>query len=293
MSSLYGLAAIPSVRRLIDLALDEDLGRGDVTSQVTVGEDGPLVVADMNARASIVAFGLDVAAAVFHLVDPRITLERPVRDGAHVEPGAILLTARGPAHAVLAAERTALNFAQRLSGVATLARRYAAAVAATGRAARVVDTRKTTPGFRVLEKAAVLAGGCHNHRFDLGSGVLIKDNHIVACGSVRAAVEAARARAPHPLRIEVEVTDLGELDQAIAAGAEIVLLDNMTPAEVTVAAARAHDHKLMVEVSGGVTLATIADYARAGADLISVGALTHSAPAVDIGLDFRAQPATA
>ncbi len=284
-TSPRGLAAIPAVRRLIELALDEDLGRGDVTSSVTLGGDGPRVTAEMNAREPIVVFGLDVAAAVFALVDPAIELEPHVRDGARVERGAVLLTVSGPAHTVLAAERTALNFVQRLSGVATIARRYADAVAGTK--ARVVDTRKTTPGSRVLEKAAVLAGGCANHRFDLGSGVLIKDNHIAACGSVRAAVEAARARAPHPLRVEVEVTNLGELDEALAAGAEVVLLDNMTPSQVEVAAARAHSRGAVVEVSGGITLATILDYARAGADLISVGALTHSAPAVDIGLDVR------
>jgi nicotinate-nucleotide pyrophosphorylase (carboxylating) len=284
---LRGLAAIPSVRRLIDLALDEDLGRGDVTSQVTVGSAGPLITAEMNVRVPIVVFGVDLAAAVFGLVDPAIEVEVHVEDGARLEPGEVILTAKGPAHGVLAAERTALNFIQRLSGTATLARRYADAVAAAGavRACKVVDTRKTTPGFRVLEKAAVLAGGCWNHRFDLGSGILIKDNHIAACGGVRAAVEAARAKAPHPLRIEVEVTNLSELDEALAAGAEIVLLDNMTPAQVEVAAARAHARHVVVEVSGGVTLATIGDYARAGADLISVGALTHSAPAVDIGLD--------
>lgn len=280
-----GLAAIPAVRRLIELALDEDLGRGDVTSQITVGSEGRKVTADMIAREPIVAFGIDVVAAVFALVDPAIEIELHAHDGARIDRGGLLMTARGPAHSVLAAERTALNFAQRLSGVATLAKRYADAVAGTK--AKVVDTRKTTPGFRALEKAAVLAGGCGNHRFDLGSGILIKDNHIAACGSVRAAVEAAKAKAPHPLRVEVEVTNLGELDEALAAGAEIVLLDNMTPAQVEVAAARAHGRGVMVEVSGGVTLATIADYARAGADLISVGALTHSAPAVDIGLDVR------
>ncbi|HUS31054.1 MAG TPA: carboxylating nicotinate-nucleotide diphosphorylase [Kofleriaceae bacterium] len=283
--ALRGLAAIPAVRRLIELALDEDLGRGDITSSVTLGPDGREVVADMNAREPIVAFGVDVAAAVFALVDPRIELEIHSPDGSRVDRGGLLLTARGPAHNVLAAERTALNFVQRLSGVATQAKRYADAVAGTK--ARVVDTRKTTPGYRVLEKAAVLAGGCGNHRFDLGSGILIKDNHIAACGSVRAAVEAAKVRAPHPLRIEVEVTNLGELDEALAAGAEIVLLDNMTPSQVEVAAARAHSRGVLVEVSGGITLATIADYARSGADLISVGALTHSAPAVDIGLDVR------
>jgi nicotinate-nucleotide pyrophosphorylase (carboxylating) len=286
--SVRGLAAIPAVRRLIDLAIDEDLGRGDVTSSVTVGADGPAVQADMVSREPIVVFGVEVAAAVFHAIDSTIAIEVVAGDGARVDRGGLIMTVRGRAHGVLAAERTALNFVQRLSGVATLARRYADAVASSGSGkAKVVDTRKTTPGFRVLEKAAVLAGGCSNHRFDLGSGVLIKDNHIAACGSVRQAVEAAKARAPHPLRIEVEVTNLGELDEALAAGAEIVLLDNMTPAQVEVAAARAHGKGVHVEVSGGITLATIGDYARAGADLISVGALTHSAPAVDIGLDVR------
>ena len=286
---LRGLSAIPAVRRLIELALDEDLGRGDVTSQVTVGTDGPTIRADMNVREPIVAFGVDIAAAVFAMVDSTIDVEIISPDGSRLDRGALIMTVNGPAHGVLAAERTALNFIQRLSGVATLAKRYADAVASAGAGAkaRVIDTRKTTPGFRVLEKAAVLAGGCGNHRFDLGSGILIKDNHIAACGSVRAAVEAAKARAPHPLRIEVEVTNLGELDEALAAGAEVVLLDNMSPAQVEVAAARAHGRNVIVEVSGGITLATIGDYARAGADLISVGALTHSAPAVDIGLDVR------
>jgi nicotinate-nucleotide pyrophosphorylase (carboxylating) len=285
MFELRGLAAIPAVRRLIELALDEDLGRGDVTSKITVGTDGPTIAAEMAAREPVVAFGVDVAAAVFALVDPRTQLEIHAPDGTRVDRGGVLVTVRGPAHGILAAERTALNFVQRLSGVATLSRRYADAVAGTK--ARVVDTRKTTPGFRALEKAAVLAGGCSNHRFDLGSGVLIKDNHIAACGSVRAAVEAAKAEAPHTLRVEVEVTNLGELDEALAAGADIVLLDNMTPAQIEVAAARAHGRGVLVEVSGGITLATVAEYARAGADLISVGALTHSAPAVDIGLDIR------
>ena len=284
-----GLAELPAVRRLIELAIDEDLGRGDVTSRAVFGPpapDSPRVVADVIAREPLIAFGIEIAAAVFAMVDPRIAIERGSFDGASVGHGARLLTVRGAAESVLAAERTALNFVQRLSGVATLASRYAAAVAGTR--ARVVDTRKTTPGFRVLEKAAVAAGGCGNHRFDLGSGILIKDNHIAACGSVHAAVEAAIARAPHPLRIEVEVEDLDQLDEALAAGAEVVLLDNMSPAEVAVAAARAHGHDVIVEVSGRITLATVADYARAGADRISVGALTHSAPSADIALDVRA-----
>jgi nicotinate-nucleotide pyrophosphorylase (carboxylating) len=284
---LRGLAAIPAVRRLIELALDEDLGRGDVTSQATVGKDGPTIRADMAVREPIVVFGVDIAAAVFAMVDARIEVEIISPDGSRLDRGAVIMSVAGPAHGVLAAERTVLNFIQRLSGTATLAKRYADAVASAGGRAKVIDTRKTTPGFRVLEKAAVLAGGCANHRFDLGSGILIKDNHIAACGSVRAAVEAAKQNAPHPLRIEVEVTNLGELDEALAAGAEIVLLDNMSPAQVEVAAARAHGRNVVVEVSGGITLATIGDYARAGADLISVGALTHSAPSVDIGLDVR------
>jgi nicotinate-nucleotide pyrophosphorylase (carboxylating) len=279
-----GLARLPHVRRLIELALDEDLGRGDVTTAATVGKRDTQAVAVMNARVSLTVAGLDVAAAVFYMVDPRIVIERHAADGDRVEPGARLLTARGPAAEILMAERTALNFVQRLSGVATLAYRYADAV--VGTAAKVVDTRKTTPGYRVLEKAAVLAGGCGNHRFDLGSGVLIKDNHIVACGGVEAAVSRARRDAPHPLRVECEVTNLVELDAALAAGADVVLLDNMTPAQVHEAAVRAHARKVLVEVSGGITLATLRAYAEAGADLISVGALTHSAPAVDIGLDF-------
>ena len=281
---IRGLARLPHVRRLIELALDEDLGRGDVTTAATVGRRDTQAVALMNARVPLTVAGLDVAAAVFALVDPRISIERHADDGDRLEPGARLLTARGSAAEILMAERTALNFVQRLSGVATQARRYADAVAGTP--ARVIDTRKTTPGYRVLEKAAVLAGGCGNHRFDLGSGILIKDNHIVACGGVAAAVTQARRDAPHPLRIECEVTNLEELDEAIAAGAEAVLLDNMTPDQVREAAARAHARHVLVEVSGGVTLATLRAYAEAGADLISVGALTHSAPAVDIGLDF-------
>ncbi|MEZ4400034.1 MAG: carboxylating nicotinate-nucleotide diphosphorylase [Kofleriaceae bacterium] len=284
-SALRGLALLPHVRRLIELALDEDLGRGDVTTASTVGAAATTAVAVMNARVPMTVFGLDIAAAVFALVDPRITVERHVADGAQVAGGRTpLVTARGPAAELLMAERTALNFVQRLSGVATMAARYAAAVAGTP--CRVVDTRKTTPGYRVLEKAAVAAGGCGNHRFDLGSGILIKDNHIVACGGVAAAVERARATAPHPLRIECEVTDQAELVAAIDAGAELVLLDNMTPDQVRAATALAHARGVRCEVSGGITLATIRAYAEAGADLISVGALTHSAPAVDIGLDF-------
>jgi nicotinate-nucleotide pyrophosphorylase (carboxylating) len=286
LDSGSGLARLPAVVRLIELALDEDLGRGDVTTLSVVWEHDQRGEAEIRAREPLVVFGLDVAAAVFHRVDAALATEALVRDGAGVAPGDRVLAVRGPVRAMLGAERTALNFLQRLSGVATQARRYADRVAGTG--ARVVDTRKTTPGYRVLEKAAVVAGGCFNHRFDLGSGILIKDNHIAACGSVKAAVERARARAPHGLRIEVEVDTLEQLGQALDAGAEIVLLDNMDVEQVREAAARAHARGVLIEVSGGVTLDTVRGYAEAGADLISAGALTHSAPTVDLGLDMLA-----
>jgi nicotinate-nucleotide pyrophosphorylase (carboxylating) len=281
-----GYAKLPAVQRLIDLALDEDLGRGDVTTAAVIGTADKIIVAQLVAREPLVAFGLDLAAEVFARVDPAISVDDALEDGAVAEKGETLGRVRGPAGSVLVGERVALNFLQRLSGVATLSRRYAGAVEGTG--ARVVDTRKTTPGYRVLEKAAVAAGGCFNHRFDLSAGVLIKDNHIAACGSVTDAVERARANAPHPLRIEVEVTDELELEQALSAGADIVLLDNMSPDRVAPCARRARERGALVEVSGGITLDSVRAFAEAGADIISCGALTHSAPAVDIALDFTA-----
>ncbi|RMH38595.1 MAG: carboxylating nicotinate-nucleotide diphosphorylase [Deltaproteobacteria bacterium] len=280
------LARLPAVQRLIELALDEDLGRGDVTTDAVVGPGDGVARAAVVAREPLVVFGLDVAAAVFTAVSPAIEVAPAIADGAEVAAGAVVARVSGPAADVLMAERTALNFLQRLSGIATLSRAFARAVAGTG--ARVVDTRKTTPGWRALEKAAVRAGGCYNHRFDLGSGVLIKDNHIAACGSVAEAVARARRAAPHSLRVEVEVGDFDELDAALDAGADVVLLDNMSPEQVERAAARAHARGVLVEASGGISLDTVADYARRGVDLLSAGALTHSARAVDIALDFLA-----
>jgi len=278
------VATSPAVLRLIELALEEDLGRGDVTTEV-LGVDTGELAATIVAREPLVAFGLSVAAVVFQRVDPAVQIEIIQPDGERLEPGQGALRATGRASSILTAERTALNFVQRLSGVATMASHFAAEV--KGTRARVVDTRKTTPGYRILEKAAVRAGGCHNHRADLGSGILIKDNHIVACGSVTEAVKRALANAPHGLRVEIEVDTDAQLDEAIAAGAHIVLLDNMSVAEVEVAAKKAQAAGLLVEVSGGITLGTVGDYARAGADIISSGAITHSAPAVDLGLDIR------
>ena len=281
---MINLARLPDVSQLIDLALAEDLGRGDVTSASVLDGDGGQVTASLVARAELVVFGLEVARAVLERIDPRIGWSPLCGDGAVAPAGSVIARLDGPAVPILAAERTALNFLQRLSGVATLSRQFAQAVAGT--TTRVVDTRKTTPGWRALEKAAVRAGGCHNHRADLGSGVLIKDNHIAACGGVDIAVSRARARAPHSLRIEVEVDSLDQLAQAIAAHADLVLLDNMSVEQVEQAARTAHAAGVQVEVSGGVTLERAALYARAGADYISVGALTHSARAVDIALDF-------
>ncbi len=278
------VATSPAVLQLIELALEEDLGRGDVTTEVLEVNSGELS-ACIVAREPMVVFGLSVAAVVFQRVDSSVQVEMLRKDGDSLEAGQGAMRVTGRASSVLTAERTALNFLQRLSGVATMASLFAEAVKGTN--ARVVDTRKTTPGYRVLEKAAVRAGGCHNHRADLGSGILIKDNHIVACGSVGEAVGRALRSAPHGLRVEIEVDTDEQLDEAIAAGAHIVLLDNMSVEQVKEAALKAQAAGLLVEVSGGITLETVGDYARAGADIISSGALTHSAPAVDLGLDIR------
>jgi nicotinate-nucleotide pyrophosphorylase (carboxylating) len=277
----------PAVLALIDLALEEDLGRGDVTTSSIFEGDGGPVTGIFLAKQPLVVFGLEVAAQVMSQVSPGIRFAPRVPDGSRVADRTVIADVTGSAAAVLAAERTALNFLQRLSGVATIASRFAEAVAGTS--ARVVDTRKTTPGWRALEKAAVRAGGCFNHRFDLGSGILIKDNHIAACGGdVRAAVSRASARAPHPLRIEVEVTSLAQLEDALAAGADVFLLDNMSLQDMEQGIKMVHGKGKLVEISGGINLDTVGAIARLGPDIISAGALTHSAKAVDISLDFTA-----
>jgi nicotinate-nucleotide pyrophosphorylase (carboxylating) len=271
----------PSVDALIAMALEEDLGRGDVTSEVIFDEAAP-ASGQIIAKESLVVAGIEVARAVFLRVDPRSRFDAVVHDGQHVQKGEPVARVSGTARAVLASERTALNFVQRLSGIATLTRRFVDLVAGTP--ATICDTRKTAPGWRALDKLAVKAGGGANHRADLASGVLIKDNHIAACGSVRAAVERARARAPHSLRVEVEVTRLDQIDEALAAGAEVILLDNMTPAGVR-EAVQAIARRAVIEVSGGINLDTVRAFAEAGPDRISVGALTHSARAVDLSLE--------
>jgi nicotinate-nucleotide pyrophosphorylase (carboxylating) len=271
----------PAVEALIALALEEDLGRGDVTSEA-IFEASATSSGQIMAKEPLVLAGMAVAAAVFARVDRDTRFIARVEDGKKVAKGEIVAVVEGRTRALLSAERTALNFLQRLSGVATLTRRFVDTVAGTR--ARIVDTRKTTPGWRALDKDAVRAGGGSNHRVDLAAGVLIKDNHVAACGGVKAAVERARARAPHSLRVEVEVTELAQIAEALAAGADIILLDNFDPPKVA-QAVKEIGGRALIEVSGGINLDTVREFAEAGPDLISVGALTHSARAVDLSLE--------
>ncbi|MBM4377113.1 MAG: carboxylating nicotinate-nucleotide diphosphorylase [Deltaproteobacteria bacterium] len=273
----------------VSRALEEDLSSGDLTSEACVPGTA-VATAEAIARHPMVACGGEVFRRVFQLVDPATSVDLLVPDGAHVEAADVLWRAHGPARSLLMAERVALNFAQRMTGIATLARRYVAALPA-GSTTRIADTRKTTPGLRAFERYAVRTGGAHNHRDDLGSAVMIKDNHIVAAGGIEAAVARARERAPHTSRVEVEVTNADELERALTAGADIVMLDNMNDDAVRASVARcrrlgAPPRGPIVEASGGITLERIPRLAAAGVDVISVGALTHSAPAADISLEF-------
>lgn len=265
---------------LIDLALDEDAGLGDVTSRA-IFPAKHTSRAFLEAGHDLVVCGLQVAERVFTRVDPALKVTLTASDGDRVKKGGVVLRVAGPTASLLTAERTALNFIQRLSGIATLSRKFAAAVSGTG--TRVIDTRKTMPAFRALEKYAVRCGGCANHRSSLGEHVLIKDNHIAAAGSLTKAVKLCRAAAPHLAKIEVEAKTLAEVREAVRAGAEVILLDNMTPAMIRNAVAIIGGAAL-IEVSGGVRYETLREFALPGVDLISVGALTHSAPAADLSL---------
>lgn len=284
------MSALPPVvvDEIVGRALAEDLGSGDITSDACV-EDHVHAVAIAVARHPMVVCGGAVFVRAFTLLDAAIAIDVLERDGAAVEAGATLWRVRGRARSVLGAERVALNFVQRMSGIATEARRYVAALT-PGSRTRIADTRKTTPGLRMFERYAVRTGGAHNHRDNLGAAVMIKDNHIVAAGSITTAIERAQIRAPHSSRIEVEVTTLAELDEALAAGADIIMLDNMDTPTVEAALARvrgAGGPRPIIEASGGITLERVRELSGAGVDVISVGALTHSAPAADISLELQ------
>ncbi|MAU21403.1 MAG: nicotinate-nucleotide diphosphorylase (carboxylating) [Martelella sp.] len=270
----------PAVRR----ALEEDLGlAGDITANAVIpaGHRSTVVMA---ARRPGVIAGLDAAELAFALVDPAIVMTRHVADGDKVEAGDIVATVTGPSRALLTGERTALNFLGHLSGIATVTAGVVSAVAGTG--AAIVCTRKTTPGLRALEKYAVKAGGGGNHRFSLADAVLIKDNHIAIAGGIRPALQAARKHAGHMVKIEIEVDTLDQLREAMDEGVDAVLLDNMSPETLTEAVSIVAG-RAITEASGGITPETAGAVARAGVDLISIGWLTHSAPVLDIGLDYR------
>ncbi|HWQ35992.1 MAG TPA: carboxylating nicotinate-nucleotide diphosphorylase [Blastocatellia bacterium] len=273
----------------VNHALAEDIGRGDITSRSTV-RPGQRARGSFLAKQDFVLAGLEVADAVFAAFDYQMQIEANVADGEELTAGKMFGRVTGDAQMLLAAERVALNFLQRLSGVATITRRYADAVAGTK--AKIVDTRKTTPGLRLLEKYAVTVGGGHNHRLGLDDGVLIKDNHIALAGGVTEAVRRAREAAGHLHKVEVEVANFEQLKEALAARADIIMLDNMTPEMVREAVQivnqhEPHERRTLLEASGGITLENVRAYAEAGADLISIGALTHSAPAVDISLKIK------
>jgi nicotinate-nucleotide pyrophosphorylase (carboxylating) len=257
-----------------------------VTSAAVIDETQE-AEADIVAGERAVVCGLGIAEAVFQRFDWRTRVRAKVADGDPVSKGTVVASVRGPAQALLAGERTALNFLQHLSGVATLTQAFVAAC--EGAKVRVADTRKTTPGSRALQKYAVRTGGGANHRSDLASGILIKDNHVALAGSVREAVRRARAGAPHVLRIACEVDDLGQLDEAIEAGAEVILLDNFQLRDMSEAVKRVRERapKTVIEASGGVSLDRIRDISKTGVDVISIGALTHSARSIDFSCDIR------
>lgn len=269
--------------RIIRNALQEDIGLGDVTTMSTV-EAGTISRAEMVAKEDFVLSGIDVAARVFELLDPGVAFEKLREDGFTVHRGEVLAWLKGDARALLQGERVALNLMQRMSGISTLTAAFVKEVEGFG--ADVVDTRKTTPGLRGLEKYAVRMGGGRNHRTSLYDGVLIKENHVHAAGGIASAVAKARKAAPHTLRIEVETRNLAEVGEALSAGADIIMLDNMDLDDLR-EAVQLIDGRALSEASGGVTLATVRGIAETGVDLISVGALTHSSRAVDISMLFQ------
>ncbi len=275
----------PAVTRLIATALEEDLGRGDVTTAATIPAECP-AEARITAKAALTLAGLPLIERVLQAVDPNAKVSLRLGEGTAVEPGSVVAEVWGRAAGLLMAERTVLNFLQHMCGVASLTRRFVEAVAGT--ACTIIDTRKTLPGFRLLDKYAVTQGGGTNHRMGLDDGVLIKDNHISVCGGVGPAVRQARQRASALLRIEVECTSLEQVGEALAAEADILLLDNMTTRDMR-DAVQLVGGRALLEASGNMSLERVREVAQTGVDFISVGALTHSAPAVDLSMAVSPQ----
>ena len=267
--------------RLIDLWLTEDIGYCDLTAQVMIEADETGAFY-MNARETLIVSGIDIAARVFKRYDPTLEVIVRVKDGDKVEAGAVLIDVRGNARSVLTAERTALNIVQRMSGIANETAKYVAAVAGTK--ARLIDTRKTTPGLRMLEKHAVTCGGGLNHRLGLDNGVMIKDNHIAVCGGITKAVERARRQLPVMTKLEVECDRLEQVVEALAAGVDVIMLDNMT-VEAMTEAVKLVDGRTKLEASGGINLSTIGAISKTGVDYISTSKINQAAVCVDIGLD--------
>ena len=268
---------------LLLAALREDVGTGDITTMSCIPAENRTEGRYLVKEDGVLC-GLSVAERVFALIDPAITLTPKAQDGDHVKKGDVIATVSGPARGILTGERVGLNLMQRMSGVATMTAKAVSEVAGTK--ATIVDTRKSTPGLRVLEKYAVRVGGGKNHRFNLADGVLIKDNHIAAAGGIRQALEAARRTAPHVMKLEVEVEDLAGVREALDAGADVIMLDNMSPAAMTEAVALIGGRAL-TEASGNMGDRDIKEVARCGVDLISIGALTHSVRSLDISLKFQ------
>jgi len=282
MMSLKHFAAID---KLIDLALEEDIAAGDITTDHLVTPDteaAGLIV----TKEPVVVAGLEIARRIFQRLDPGVVCHDEAADGDTLARGQTIMTLEGRLGPLLVAERTALNFLQRLSGIATHVRRHVDAVA--GMPVRLLDTRKTTPGWRILEKYAVRVGGASNHRMGLYDGVLIKDNHIAACGGITTAVQKIKAKVSHLVKIEVETSDLGQVREALACGADVIMLDNMSLEQIRTAV-ELIQRRALVEVSGNVTLEKLQDLAATGVDLISIGALTHAARSVDLSMRIKAK----
>jgi nicotinate-nucleotide pyrophosphorylase (carboxylating) len=283
-----GGPAVETVKEQLRAWLAEDIGSGDVTTMATVPQ-GHKSKGIIHAKQSGILAGIPLARLVFKVVDKDLEFHAHAADGGRVERGTVLAEVEGSTHSILTGERLALNLLQRLSGIATKTNEYV--TAAQGQAVRIADTRKTTPGHRTLEKYAVRIGGGSNHRFGLYDAVMIKDNHIKAAGGITAAVHAAKTRIPHTMMIEVEAETLAQAEEAVQAGAHIVMFDNMSAAAMAEAAAvirRLAPH-IVLEASGGITPERVADVARSGVDIISVGSLTHSFQALDISLDLNAK----